>query len=445
MRNKITLAFLVRVGYPYLSVQHFSPMTSPQMNELLIQGMPVKIKHPAHRIESPDVSELVRATRSIRLPSGSVLFPIWRIRGDNREIYGEWIDAHFAVAVLRAGTACVFRARDFSPPGSFIEPIENGATGWELFASSFVCLGIRYGIEADGNLVEAKRTSYPFAVKVKHKHIVAVSGDDTHIPIDCYGELAGSTPTFVHVYGGFDQYNTSFFSPQIAHTWLDHGFKIALVHTRGGAEYGTSWHEQTQRHGRAMVRCDVEAALRALHDQRICSSRDTFLHGMPHGALAVASTAMRAPSLANHYVCRVPIATTRSIHLNPIRREWISEYGDPRTSEWDEFMEKEDPIATPIHGLLGGTSWFVSVYTHDEVTPVTHANPLVEKLRANQAQLTYYRYRTSATHRGETSAQVRQQHSTQLWNYLTAHARHTDITHAVTPACDNAFRKGEER
>ncbi|SUO88215.1 Prolyl endopeptidase precursor [Trueperella pyogenes] len=420
-------------------------MTSPQMNELLFQATPAKIRHSAHRIESLDTSAPVRVSGNIRLPGGSVLFPIWRIRDDKREIYGGWIDADFAVAVLHAGTARVFRAGDFFPPGSFVEPIENEAAGWELLASSFLCSGIHYGIEADGNLVEVTTTTYPFAVKVKHKRIVAISSDGTRIPIDCYGELAISRPTFVHVYGGFGKSNTSFFSSQIASAWLDQGFNIALVHTRGGAEYGASWHEQAQRHGRALVRCDVAAALRALHDQRICSPRQTFLHGMSHGALVVASTAMHSPGLANHYVCRVPIATTRNIHLNSLSREWISEYGDPRTSDWDAFMKYEDPIATPVYGSLKGTSWFVSAYIDDEVTPVAHADLLAEKLRANQAELTYYRYCASATHQGASSTQVRQEHSAQLWAYLTTHARHMDTTHATTPAYGDVFREGEER
>lgn len=108
-------------------------------------------------------------------------------------------------------------------------------------------------------------------------------------------------------------------------------------------------------------------------------------------------------------------------------------------------MKYEDPIATPVYGSLKGTSWFVSAYIDDEVTPVAHADLLAEKLRANQAELTYYRYCASATHQGASSTQVRQEHSAQLWAYLTTHARHTDTTYATTPAYGDVFREGEER
>lgn len=375
---------------------------------------------------SPRVSGPVRVRGSIRVSHGFTMFVSWRIREKKREIYGGWIDANCAIAILDDRGVRTYQAGEFFPPGCFIEPVEDSIHGWVMRVSSFLLPEVQFAIEADGSLAEISSTPYPFSVSVKHRRINSVSTDGTRIPVDCYGELEQCSPTFVHVYGGFGKSNTSFFSSQIASRWLDQGFNIALIHTRGGAEYGTAWHEQARLQGRALVRYDVESAIHTLQDQKVCTPQQTFLHGMSHGALVVASTAMHSPSLASNYLCRVPIANTRNIHIDDLSHKWITEYGDSRVSDWEAFMKKEDPIAVSINGSLKDTAWFISAYVDDEVTPVSHADLLVEKLRANLAAVTYYRYSSPGTHQGAVSSQIRQEHSDQFWDYLTTQAGKTN-------------------
>ena len=103
---------------------------------------------------SPRVVGPVRVRGSIRVSHGFTMFVSWRIREKKREIYGGWIDANCAIAILDDRGVRTYQAGEFFPPGCSIEPVEDSIHGWVMRVSSFLLPEVQFAIEADGSLTE---------------------------------------------------------------------------------------------------------------------------------------------------------------------------------------------------------------------------------------------------------------------------------------------------
>ncbi len=401
-------------------------------------------------------SHIIRVSGTIRLPSGKIFYPEWKAcvntiardcTGPTADVgsgcvYGGYVDGREALTCETSKLGVVtYIAGDALPGGCHVVPLEASATNVRVQISSSILPPNIYLLDrGTGSLVyESSPPSEHFADLIPstltHQQLHAISTDGTIIPIDCFGTaLAGSLaanpqPTIVHVYGGFGESNHTIYSPQVYEHWLKHGYNIAFVHTRGGNEYGKCWHLSAIRNGRSRVRQDLVAAVRLLHAARICKPNTTVLHGMSHGALVASITAIRHCGLAEQIVCRVPISTTKDIALTELGRQWIPEYGDPRTTDWAAFMESEDPMechATP--DCLAGTNWLIIGYCSDAVTRISHAKALKDRVNQLGGKVTCWFYTDSGGHEGATVPTIRIAHAERLWNYLRVQAVSTQAS-----------------
>lgn len=113
-----------------------------------------------------------------------------------------------------------------------------------LQGSSFINAPRLYRLDRKtGELTFAKNDTSRNDNAFTCRQIWAHSEDGTRIPIDCFGTLAGKQPTIVFIYGGFGRNNHSFYSPDIYSKWLTRGYSVAVIHSRGGGEYGKAWHQ----------------------------------------------------------------------------------------------------------------------------------------------------------------------------------------------------------
>ena len=379
---------------------------------------------------------IVQLRGKIRLPDERMFYPHWKTVGD-WPVYGGHVEACEALVCDSSERgAIVHAAGDAFLPGHHIEPLS--VLNDQIYAqtSSFTDPPSVYRIERrTGRLTAVHDGRFSNAPEYTCRRVWATNEDGTRIPIDCFGTLPDvPRPTIVHVYGGFGCSNHSFYSHAADVHWLKHGYRIAVVHTRGGGEYGTDWHQAAVKEGRRRVRADIVAAIRELHRINLCTPETTIMHGMSHGAMVAAVTAICHPGLISQVVCRVPISNTQDLAATPLGLQWIDEYGDPRTGDWFAFMKNEDPLAcdaTP--GCLEGTSWLVIGYCGDSVTDITHADLLAKRANALGGQVAYWRYPASGGHYGAFDPVDRLAHERKLWSYLNYQASRMDMKDMHAP------------
>lgn len=360
----------------------------------------------------------------IRLPDGTSFFPSWRTT-THPPLFGGYLHGCEAlICETHDGQAKICKTGEVFPSGHHLHPVQVSPGSLIVQSESFLDPPILYRVDLDTGGVTMLQQSAQTENHLNHHWItVAKSQDDTPIPVDCYGTPSVSRPTVALVYGGFMQTNHSFYSHEIRRFWLDQGFNIALIHSRGGYEYGKAWHRAGSKNNRHLVRADVVAALRQLHKEKVCNPKFTFLHGMSHGALVAAITAIRHPDLVSQVICRVPISTTKNLPSTKQGKNWMKEYGDPRTQDWEEFMQKEDPLHCPAEkGCLADTSWLVVGYSSDAITDISHADCLVARVENLGASVTYWRYDIEGGHEGPLDPAVRRNHERRLWKYLSHQA-----------------------
>lgn len=379
------------------------------------------------QLSPPKCENIIKVRGEIRLPEGNVFYPQWKTSGSN-PVYGGYQDAcETLVYDTKTFDVITHKSGKSFPLGQHIKPIKVLDQELYLQGSSFINAPRLYRLDRKtGELTFAKNDTSENANTFTCRQIWAHSEDGTRIPIDCFGTLAGKQPTIVFIYGGFGRNNHSFYSPDIYSKWLTLGYSVAVIHSRGGAEFGKAWHQAGVKAGRRKVRADIASSIRELHRQNICTPETTFVHGMSHGALLAANTAIHHPELVSHVICRVPISSTKDLPKTTLGRQWLDEYGDPQTSDWDNFMKEEDPLAceaTPRS--LSNTSWLIIGYRRDAVTAISHADSLVERVNNLGGKVTYWRYSSKGGHEGACDPSERIAHERRLWSYLSQKASET--------------------
>ena len=270
-------------------------------------------------------------------------------------------------------------------------------------------------------------------VSINHKRILATSRDGTSIPVDCYGALTSNAPTILHIYGGFGKSLCSGYSPAIDVGWISRGMTFAIAHTRGGDEFGQNWHKAAMRGGRFQVREDVLSALDSLVRHNVSTKDSLCLHGMSHGGLIAATTSIKEPSAVAITVCQAPLIRTDLLHESDISLNWISEYGDPQSGDWEDFMQQEDPLScTPPDRSISNSRWLITAHVSDKITPIIHADSLSKFLLSHNAQVKYLRYTNEESgHFGSSIKKQRIRESYNLLNYLNMKMPQIDDIHRM--------------
>ncbi|WP_234992681.1 prolyl oligopeptidase family serine peptidase [Varibaculum vaginae] len=383
----------------------------------------------------PKYESIVKVRGEILLPDGSTFYPQWKTSGST-PIYGGYQDACEALVYSPQKVEVItHKSGNSFPLGQHVKPIKVLDHELYIQTSSFINAPRLYRLDRKtGELTCAKNNTSQYNNAFTCQQIWATSEDGTQIPIDCFGKLTGKQPTIVFIYGGFGRSNHSFYSPDIYSKWLTHGYSIAVIHSRGGAEYGKSWHQAGVKAGRRQVRADIASSIRELHRQNICTPETTFIHGMSHGALLAAITAIHHPELVSQVVCRVPISSTKHLSKTTLGRQWLAEYGNPQTTDWDNFMKQEDPLACNVNPeSLSGTSWLIIGYCRDEVTTISHADSLVERVKNLRGTATYWRYSSKGGHEGAVDPNERITHERRLWSYLSQKAADLKMKASYSP------------
>lgn len=208
----------------------------------------------------------------------------------------------------------------------------------------------------------------------------ATSEDGTRVPVtvlrDKNTPRDAKAPLWVYAYGGF-RYPQFLHFQAIVAAWVSSGGTHAVVHARGGTEWGRDWNEAALRthHFRSVT--DAVAGVRALHARGYGTPARTLLHGRSHGGLVVSRAAVGWPDLARKVLAEVPLVDM--IRYVEAGRGGLTEYGDP-----------DDPGELPsllhlstYHAITPGTrypAFFVTTAIGDERVDPMHPSKLVSAL-----------------------------------------------------------------
>ena len=176
-------------------------------------------------------------------------------------------------------------------------------------------------------------------------------------------EVSEKTPVTLTGYGGFNFSNTPIYSPSYV-SWVEQGGIFAVVHLRGGGEYGQKWHRAGNRENKQNVFDDFIAAAEWLIENKIGSRETIAIYGGSNGGLLVGAALVQRPDLFGAVSCHVPLLDMIRYTNFQVAKTWAPEYGDPEVKEEFEWIYPYSPYhhvesvkypPTFLHTALGDT------------------------------------------------------------------------------------------
>ena len=213
------------------------------------------------------------------------------------------------------------------------------------------------------------------------------SKDGTRVPLFITHKKglkpAGSAPTLLYGYGGFDISLTPNFSAGLL-VWLELGGVYAQANLRGGGEYGQDWHQAGMKHKKQNVFDDFIAAAEWLKSNGYTRRDKLAIMGGSNGGLLVGACMTQRPELFGAALPAVGVMDM--LRFNKFTRgwAWTSEYGSPEDPE--DF--KAIYAYSPLHRLKPGTAYPATLITtsdHDDRVVPAHSFKFAATLQAAHA------------------------------------------------------------
>jgi prolyl oligopeptidase len=222
----------------------------------------------------------------------------------------------------------------------------------------------------------------------------AVSSDGTKVPYFIVHrkdmKLDGSTPTWMHAYGGFEASLTPGYRATSGKLWLERGGALVLANIRGGGEFGPRWHEAGLGTKRQLVYDDFTAIARDLIARGITSPRRLGIEGGSNGGLLMGVQFTQHPELWNAVVISIPLLDMLRISNIAAGASWIGEYGDVNADPAVRtFWEK----TSPYQNLRAGTAYpepFIFTTTKDDRVGPQHARKFAARLEEMKLPVLYF-------------------------------------------------------
>jgi prolyl oligopeptidase len=221
----------------------------------------------------------------------------------------------------------------------------------------------------------------------------ATSKDGTKIPYFVVrpktAKMDGSNPTLLYGYGGYQISQLPGYSGTVGKLWLEDGGVYVEANTRGGGEFGPSWHQQAQGAGRHLAHEDFIAVAQDLIRRGITSPRRLGIMGGSQGGLFMGVAMTQHPELFNAAVIQVPLFDMFRFHKLLAGNSWIAEYGNPDIPEQRAWIAQY----SPYQALATGKKYpepFILTSTKDDRVHPGHARKAAAKLEALGYPYLYY-------------------------------------------------------
>ena len=188
-------------------------------------------------------------------------------------------------------------------------------------------------------------------------------------------EPTGDVPTLMYGYGGYASsqlpwYNNPFVGLDIP-DWADRGGLYVHCILRGGAEYGAAWHDAGCGLHKKNVFFDFIDIARTVMADGWTDPAHTAICGGSNGGLLVTALMTMAPELWGCVIASVPHTDMLHFCCDDRGPMYVTEYGDPRTEEFFEYMKSY----SPYHNIRPGTSYpaaYIQTGERDNNVPPYH-------------------------------------------------------------------------
>jgi prolyl oligopeptidase len=221
----------------------------------------------------------------------------------------------------------------------------------------------------------------------------AISADGTRVPYFLVRKegtpLDGNTPTLLYGYGGFQISQLPGYSALRGKLWLEQGGAYAVANTRGGGEFGPSWHQAAIGVNRNRAHEDFIAVAEHLISSRVTSPRRLGIMGGSQGGLFVGVAMTKRPELFSAVVIQVPLFDMLRYHKLLAGASWIGEYGDPDIPEQRAWIAEY----SPYQAIAAGRPYpmpFILTSTKDDRVHPGHARKAAAKLESLGYPYLYY-------------------------------------------------------
>ncbi|HEX6135181.1 MAG TPA: prolyl oligopeptidase family serine peptidase [Longimicrobiales bacterium] len=241
-----------------------------------------------------------------------------------------------------------------------------------------------YLADTDGRVREVRRMPAMFdaAGLVVEQH-EAASKDGTRIPYFIVHREGmahdGNNPTLLYGYGGYQVSLLPNYPATIGKLWLEDGGVYVVANTRGGGEFGPSWHQAALGANRQRAHEDFIAVAQDLISRGITSPRRLGIMGGSQGGLFMGVAMTQHPELFNAAVIQVPLFDMLRFHKLPPGASWMAEYGNPDIPEQRAWIEKYSPYQAIKPGQKYPEA-FIHTSTKDDRVHPGHARKAVARL-----------------------------------------------------------------
>ena len=211
----------------------------------------------------------------------------------------------------------------------------------------------------------------------------ARSVDGERIPYVQVGpaQETGDAPVHLSGYGGFGLSTLPHYSGVQGRLWLERGGTTVLANIRGGAEFGTRWHDAGRREGKALSHEDFAAVAADLVRRGVTTPGRIAAEGGSNGGLLIANMLTRFPERFGALFCTIPLIDMRRYSRLLAGASWIAEYGDPEMAEDWAFLRTISAYHAAVPGRRYPPILLATARRDDRVHP-GHARKMAAKLQA---------------------------------------------------------------
>ncbi len=219
----------------------------------------------------------------------------------------------------------------------------------------------------------------------------AISTDGTAVPYVQVGPAGatGDAPVYMTGYGGFGITQSAYYRVGIGKFWLERGGTAVIANLRGGAEFGTAWHEAGRREGKRLSHDDFAAIAADLVRRGVTRPSRIAAEGGSNGGLLIANMLTRYPDRFGGLFCTIPLIDMRRYTKLLAGASWIAEYGDPDVPEDWAFISGFSAYHTAVPGQAYPPILIATTRRDDRVHP-GHARKMAAKLQAMGYDAAFY-------------------------------------------------------
>jgi len=179
------------------------------------------------------------------------------------------------------------------------------------------------------------------------EQLEATSKDGTKVPYFVVHRkdipMAGSTPTLMTAYGGFQVSNTPYYNAVMGKLWLERGGTFVLANIRGGGEFGPAWHDAGLKTHRQRIYDDFFAVAEDLIARKYTSPGRLGIEGGSNGGLLMGVAFTQHPEMWNAVVIQVPLLDMLGYEHLSAGASWVGEYGSAGVPEERAFLASISP------------------------------------------------------------------------------------------------------